>query len=680
MTRRRISPLKRIRLYAPHSFATKMDHGARRPAPVPFSRRFGAIVVAFLLALPAALQAQDGSQTVLHLLDYIAVDYAAAVENGEIKNSAEYDEMREFAGQVESVIAGLPAKPAQPRLRNEASALAQKVEAKAAPTIIAAEATALRDALIRTYGIQVAPKRAPDLKRGAALYASQCAACHGVAGRGDGPAGRNLDPAPSSFHAIERMAQRSIFGLYNTITLGVPGTGMPSFQELSEDDRWALAFHVGNFASTAAMRSSGEAVWNAGKRGAAFATMANVATLSADEVRQRFGSEGVALQAYLRAHPEVLTAARPAPLEFASAAIAESLEAYRAGHRSVASQLAIQAYLEGFELIEPNLRNVDEELVKRIEREMMSYRALLQSAALLAQVEHQAATLRELLEQAHEKLGGARLSKTATFISSLVILLREGAEAILVVAAILAFLARAGRPEARRWVHAGWIAALALGAMTWIASVYLIDISGADREITEGVTALIAAAMLLYVGYWLHSKSHSSAWQKFIRDKVGGVLSGGTVWTLALISFLAVYREAFETVLFYQALSAQAGPQGHAALVGGLALASLLLIALAWIILRASIKLPLRLFFSVSGIVLVILAIVFTGQGIAALQEAGKIAVDAVDFVAVPILGIYPTEQTLAAQAAVIAVSAFGLWWAARARNLGAHDARKTIT
>lgn len=653
--------------------------GARRPSSLPLPRRFGLLIAVLLLALPVVLHAQDRSQTVLHLLDYIAVDYAAAVEDGKIKNADEYSEMREFAGQVESVIAGLPANPAQPQLRAEASALAQKVEEKAAPALIAAAATALRHAVIRAYQVQVAPKRAPDLKRGAALYASQCVACHGAAGRGDGPAGRNLDPAPSNFHDASRMAQRSVFGLYNTITLGVAGTGMASYQQLSEDDRWALAFYVSNFASDEATRTAGAALWNGGQGRNDFSGLANIATLSADEVRQRFGADGVALQAYLRAHPEALAAAKPAPLQFAIETIAESLEAYRSGRRSEASQLAIQAYLEGFELIESNLRNVDDELMKRTEREMMSYRALLQSGAPLEQVEHQAATLHALLEQAQETLGGARLSKTATFVSSLVILLREGAEAILVVAAILAFLARAGRPEARRWVHAGWIAALALGIVTWVASVYLIDISGANREITEGVTALIAAAMLLYVGYWLHSKSHSSAWQKFIRDKVGGVLSGGTVWTLALISFLAVYREAFETVLFYQALSAQAGPEGHGALVGGLALASLLLIALAWIILRASIKLPLQLFFSVSGIVLIILAIVFTGQGIAALQEAGKIGVDAVDFIAVPMLGIYPTLQTIAAQAAVIAVSAFGLWWAARARKLVVQDARETI-
>ena len=646
----------------------------RRPSSLPLPQPLGLIPTVLLMTLPVALHAQDTSQTALHLLDYIAVDYAAAVQNGMIKNADEYREMRDFAGQVESVIAGLPPNPAQSQLRAEASVLAQNVAAKAEPTQIANQANALRRAIIRAYQVQAAPKQLPDLKRGNELYASQCATCHGDAGYGDGPIGRTLDPPPSNFHDARRMAQRSVFGLYNTITLGVSGTAMASYQQLSENDRWALAFYVGNFASDEATRRAGQALWDAGKPRTSFNSLANIATLSANEVEQRFGPEGVALQAYLRAHPEVLTAARPAPLEFATALIAESLAVYRSGRRSEASQLAIRAYLEGFELIEPNLRNVDDELMKRTERAMTAYRASLQAGAPIGQAERQAETVRTLLQQAHEKLAGARLSKTATFVSSLVVLLREGAEAILVVAAILAFLARTGRPEARRWVHAGWIAALALGLVTWIASLYLIDISGANREMTEGVTALIAAAMLLYVGYWLHSKSHSSAWQKFIRDKVGGALSGGTVWTLAAISFLAVYREAFETVLFYQALSAQAGPEGHAALLGGLISALLLLIALAWIILRASVKLPLRLFFSASGIVLIVLAVVFTGQGVAALQEAGKIGAEAVSLITVPMLGIYSTVQTLAAQAAVITLSALGLWWAAHTRPLAPSD------
>jgi high-affinity iron transporter len=624
--------------------------------------------IALLLgcAFSSVARAQESAQTVLHLLDYIGVDYAGAVADGKITNADEYAEMREFAAQTKTLLSTLPKKESAPALLAAAEILVKSIADKASPTDIANQSAALRWSIIKTYEVSVTPKQAPDVKVGASLYAAQCVACHGVEGKGDGPASRGLDPAPANFHDTVRMRQRSVYGLYSTITLGVTGTGMASFKQLTEDERWALAFFVGSLSIDEAQRSKGASLWATNKSLNELGRLDTIATLSATEVQTRFGDDGAALFAYLRVAPQVLAVVKQEPLVFATVTMAKSLDAYRNGDRTQATQLAIQAYLEGFELIESSLRSADAELMTRTERAMMDYRGLLQGGAEILVVERQATTVQELLTASRAKLHGVQLSPTTAFVSALVILLREGSEAILVIAAILAFLGRSGRAEARRWVHIGWIAALGLGGVTWIVSNYLVEISGASREITEGVTALVAAGMLLYVGYWLHSKSHSAAWQKFIAAKVSGALSTGTVWTLALISFLAVYREAFETVLFYQALSAQAGPESHSALLGGVLLALLLLVAVAWVILRAAVKLPLGLFFSVSGIVLLILAVVFTGQGIAALQEAGKIGVASVEFISVPMLGIYPTIQTLSAQAIVVVLCVIGFWWVAR--------------
>ncbi|MFN4103147.1 MAG: FTR1 family protein [Tepidimonas sp.] len=632
-------------------------------------RMLSGLAMLLMLTGVAIAQSADSARAVLHLLDYIAVDYPGAVENGKIANADEYQEMLEFTGQVHTLIQGLPDRANKPSLLADAAALAAAVEAKAEASTIAAQAGALRRAIIGAYDVQVAPRSAPDLTRGKALYAAQCAACHGANGLGDGPAGKGLDPAPSNFHDQARMAQRSVYALYNTITLGVEGTAMAPYGHLRDEDRWALAFFVANFPTDQTSRARGQALWREGKGRDLFPDLGNVAALSPHEARERFGDDGAALHAFLRSAPQTLAAAAPAPIDFAVATIARSIEAYREGRRELASQLAIQAYLEGFELVETSLQNIDAALTARIEREMMAYRSALAAGAPLAQVERDAEVVTASLEQARAALADTQLSPVATFISALVILVREGVEAILVVAAILAFTRRAGRANASRWVHVGWVAALALGLVTWFISNHLVAISGASREMTEGVTALVAAAMLLYVGYWLHSKSNSQAWQKFIGDKVSDALSAGTVRTLGLISFLAVYREAFETVLFYQALAAQAGPQGRSAWLAGLALGAALLIFVAWAILRASVKLPIRLLFSASGVLLIILAVVFTGQGVAALQEAGQIGSDPVGFVHVPMLGIYPTLQTLGAQAVAILGSVIALRWAARSAS-----------
>src|SRR5262245_42317898 len=191
-----------------------------------------------LLDIGGSAAAQD-AQTILHLLDYIGVDYPEAVENGKVKNEDEYKEMLEFTAQVAQRIAGLPENPAKTGLTSAARGLEKLVRDKAAPPAVAEASRILRLALVSAYKLRIAPRGAPPLGAAPALYARYCAGCHGAQGRGDGPAGKGLEPAPSSFHDHERLAQRSVYGLYNTISLGVEGTSMVAFTQLSEDQRWA---------------------------------------------------------------------------------------------------------------------------------------------------------------------------------------------------------------------------------------------------------------------------------------------------------------------------------------------------------------------------------------------------------------------------------------------------------
>jgi high-affinity iron transporter len=628
--------------------------------------------LSLLLAGPVLAQPGDWrerAQTAVHMLDYIGVDYPEFVQDGEVLSDAEYREQLEFAGQVQAQIARLPANPRRLELERAAGELTALIEHKASGARVAQASAELRRALIEAYGLTVAPKAPPDLARAAELYDRLCAACHGAQGRGDGPAGKALEPPPSNFQDDARMRARSVYGLYNTITLGVEGTGMASYRQLSEAERWALAFYASRFALSDAELARGERAWNSGAHAGTFATLRDVVALSTDEVRARHGEEAAAAHLWLRAHPEAIVPGRPEPIRFSIETLQQSLAAYQAGDRGRAQQLAIQAYLEGFELVEASLDNVDGGLRTTIELEMIEYRGLLRSGADADTVRARAGRLVALLEEAQQKLGGEGLSPLASFGASFLILLREGLEAILVLGAIITFLVKSGRRDALPWVHVGWGAALVLGALTWFLATYVIGISGANREVTEGVTALLAAGMLLYVGLWLHSKAHSRAWQRFIRERVGAALARRTLWALALVSFLAVYRELFEIVLFYQALWAQAGAGARAPLFGGIAVAAMLLAALGWAMYRYGLRLPLGPFFTVTAILLAALAVVFAGQGVAALQEAGAIEIDTVPFIRVPALGIYPTLQTLAAQVLAVTLIGVGFYLTGRRRQ-----------
>jgi high-affinity iron transporter len=292
--------------------------------------------------------------------------------------------------------------------------------------------------------------------------------------------------------------------------------------------------------------------------------------------------------------------------------------------------------------------------MRRTEVAMMAYRIAIADRASPEQLQQKYDEAIALLDQSAAALAGDALSPSVAFSGSLIILLREGLEIILVLAAIIAYLVRSNRADALKYVHAGWVIALVAGAGTWAVSVYVINISGATREITEGVTALVAAAILLYVGFWMHRNANMRQWNKYLQTQMKTALNTRTLWTLALVSFLAVYREIFEIILFYQALWAQVNADAHNSVFYGAALAVVLLALTSWLIFKFGMRLPLKLFFTISAVLLVALAFIFAGKGIAALQEAGSIPTTPVPGPTIDLLGIYPNVQALGLQAVVV--------------------------
>lgn len=252
---------------------------------------------------------------------------------------------------------------------------------------------------------------------------------------------------------------------------------------------------------------------------------------------------------------------------------------------------------------------------------------------------------------------GIESSAGSVAASAFLILLREGFEAILILAAIYAALRRTGQQHAARFVHAGWIGALAAGALTWLMAARFITFHEEDREVLEGVMAVLSAAMLLYVGYWLHSNAHAERWQAYLQARLQSSTASAAVWPLVSLSFLAVYREAFETILFYEALWLQSGASARLYFLAGILGAVVCLTALALAVLRFSVRLPVRLFFQVNAGLLFVMAVIFAGKGIAALEEAGILAEHPVDFPQLPVLGLYADAPGLSLQAFLVIVA-----------------------
>lgn len=602
----------------------------------------------------SAAPAEENAQRAIHLLDYIAVDYRDAVQGGVVTNELEFAEQVEFAGRAALLLAELDASREWPELDALDDAIATLAEGDRVEHLARALSTKVR----AEYGVGAALREAPSRGRGAKIYADVCASCHGSTGGGDGPAGRGLDPAPSNLRDPARVRALSPYTIYSTIRFGIDGTAMVAFGDQYPDTAlFDLAFFVAGFSHDDKSIGRGRALAESDPERAA-ALVPNLEALLHRAPATAKDADDRALLLYLQNEPHSLVGG-VLPIEITRRRLAEALDAATRGDNRAATSLAISAYLDGFERVETSLSLADGALVADIENDFLGFRAALDDGADLAELGDRERALRTKLDRAEGLLRERAFGKTAAFVSSFAILAREGLEAILVIAAILMLVRREGRGRATRVVHASWLLALCAGALTWWAAGGLIEMSGARREVVEGIAALLAAAVLFWISYWLLSRIEARRWQNYLRDRVGAALAGGSLFTLGTLTFLAVYREAFETVLFYQALVAQSGASGIPAILAGAGAAITLLVAAGWLLMRAGERLPLRAFFALSSVLLYTLAVIFLGHGVAALQEAGYVAIDTVRFARIPLLGIYPTLQGLVLQGVLVALALF---------------------
>lgn len=619
------------------------------------------ILLLFATALAASPARADTAsvQTAWRLLDYIAVDYQGAVQDGEVISQTEFAEMTEFAASAHERINELPPSSARADLQHRAAALQTLIASKALATTVAATARSLAGDLIKAYPITLAPAKPLNFARGQALYTQNCLSCHGANGDGKGPAALGLVPPAIAFSDKNRARERSVFALYQVIEQGISGTSMASFGVLPPEDRWDLALYVGAFAFPESAADEGRRIWQEKATLRADINLEKLVSLTPASLANEIGeTQADAITAYLRRHPAAVQEPTTGSLTLARTRLDEALTAYANGARKAAADLALSAYLDGFEPVEPILAVRDNALKIRIEGAMGMLRARIAKGLSPDEVRKQAAVLNTLFAQAEAALARHEASAGSSFFGAFTILLREGLEALLIVVAMLAFLRKVERKDALPYVHGGWIAALVAGVLTWGVGTYLIGISGASRELTEGFGSVLAAIVLLWVGIWMHRKSNAQAWQCYVCDQLPHALKRRSAWFLFGLSFIVVYREVFETILFYAAIWNQGN--GAAVLAGG-ATAMLALLAVAAVMLRYGRVLPIGKFFAYSSVLIALLAVVLTGKGVAALQEAGYLPIHPLaSFPRIEILGMFPTCEGIIAPLAMVLFLAIG--------------------
>lgn len=692
--------------------------------PLSFLRHLAVLIAFLCLVLPQTAPAhsdehkgETSPQRQYQMLKLAIQEYGEGVQGGAVVDAHEL-------ATAEEILADLEEEAPSEQLTEIRKLVAARADV--------AQLEAVFGEWLEAHGAGIVsdkPERTPSIAAGSKLFARYCTSCHGEKGDGQGPLAADIEgPKPVAFTDASFMVNETPEEFSQVLTLGVPGTAMPAWDEvLTAQERWDMvAFlwslsgppvdraalnacsschtqerataplgisdldlvasleqveaHRASAAQTARLSRQlafvekredeaqaqafdthhmflaldllleeyGEAV----KDGAVVnaieygETRLFLGTFQADletgfsdgklrdpeiralgkeigemiyakrepnEVAMRAAELRHALQEDLGINPEAQGSAIARVLEILDAAQAQAATA-----PDQAAAKLLDAYM-AFEAVEKKLLTLDQNFGKALEGQFVALRAKVSKGEDAAA---EFSKIRADLNKAEDLLAG-KTDFVGGLIASLLIILREGLEAILVISALAAYLLRGGHTVARRWLFEGAIGGVVASFIT--AGIFEFALSNAAiaQEILEGLTMLIAAAVLFFVSYWLFSKIEARHWQAYIQKQLNHALSTGSRFAMGSVAFLAVYREGFETVLFYRAL--MGGDGSASAVLAGFVLGCLALVVVWIAVLRFSMKIPLRPFFAATGVLLYVLALRFVGGGIVELQEAGWI-------------------------------------------------------
>lgn len=341
----------------------------------------------------------------------------------------------------------------------------------------------------------------------------------------------------------------------------------------------------------------------------------------------------------------------------------ETLLHYEQGNVQSAHASARSAYLDSYEFVEIPLRAIDPDFTLEVEYQFATLRNLIKQEASQKEIHDVIIGIKRNLDESERIVTGTGdLAPTIAFSSSFAIVFREGLESVLILGAILTYLEASRNNQFKKYVYYGIVAAFAATAVTWVIASYIIEISGANRELIEAIAALSATAVLFYVSFWVLNKIEHKKWMEFVKAKVWQATTTGSVMVFVMLSFFTVYREGFETVLFYQAMSGFA--KYMEIYVGlGFVIGLISLLGLYYVMRKLGRRLPLRVLFGLTMGVGAYLSIAFLGNAVRELQildilpYTGLIGtIPRLDINLAMMTGIYPTLETIIAQVILLGV------------------------
>jgi high-affinity iron transporter len=343
--------------------------------------------------------------------------------------------------------------------------------------------------------------------------------------------------------------------------------------------------------------------------------------------------------------------------------LSEMLRLYENENFEGASVAARSAYLDSYEIVEIPLRPINPDFTLEMEIKFAELRNLIQQHGPFEAVEAKTIEIRRGLDESERLVSGVGVVAPAiAFSTSFSIIFREGLESALIIGAILTYLQASRNTQFKKHVYYGILIAVAATAATWFVAQYLIEISGADRELIEAVAGLSAVAVLFWVSFWVLNKIETKKWIEFVKAKVWKATTTGSVIVFVVLAFVTVYREGFETVLFYQAMLSFATYM-ELYVIAGMIIGLAVIIGVAILVNKLGKRLPLRALFALTMGIGAYMSIAFMGNAVRALQELGVIPttpmfgiVPRLDINLATMTGIHPTLESVVAQVILLAV------------------------
>jgi high-affinity iron transporter len=570
----------------------------------------------FMLALvPILLLSTSPWSRFVGLLQYLEGDYPAALssqDEDELREQVEYAEdaqemLREFGADGQNLVP-------------ELDRLVESVKRRDPGPVVAELSHELIKKAVVVGNVVQAPRQSPDLAQAQSLWKASCAACHGADGRADTPTAQALKPAPANFHDPERMRALTPYKAFNSITFGIKGTSMAPFSSLTDDQRWGLAFYIFTLREKPCDRPPPSS------------SLEQLATSTDEQLQKAFGADAVSC---LRQELPKLDQSHQ--LDTTRQGIQRAIALHESGHWGEAKAALTDAYLEGLEPIEPILKTRDALKLKALELGFSRARAAIGQRNFNSEAE----VLLHLVNEAERAQASEFWS---VMLAALLIVLREGFEALVVVGCLLAVLKKMNAKSSARVVHFGWISALFVGAAAFVVGHRAI--AGAQREWVETIVGLLAAAMLIYAALWLNARANISRMMGELRHKMVDALGTKSAVGLFTISFTAVARESFETALFIQGLAIDSLSGAVWGALGGLVALGALVMGVS----RVGFRLPMKTLFNASTVLLVATAVVMVGKSTHGLQELGVAPAWPIPFVEIATLGVFPDAMSLGAQ------------------------------